>query len=66
MLDVTNLPLYNSTSVINALKGLSHNPILIAIENFSQHASVFKISEARNFSDCFSFKLVTVIALSSF
>ena len=31
-----------------------------AIENFSHHTSVLKIKEARNSSDCFSFKLVTI------
>ena len=74
MLDVNNLPSCNSARNIftykgqrrMALKGLINNPVLNAIENFSQHASVFKISEARNISDCFSFKLVTIIALGSF
>ena len=30
------------------------------LKNFSHHASVLKIKEARNSSDCFSFKLVTI------
>ena len=33
---------------------------LNAIENFSHHANVLKIKEARNSSDCFSFELVTI------
>ena len=39
---------------------LSDDPVLNAIENFSHHASVLKIKEARDYSDCFSFKLVTI------
>ena len=31
------------------------NLVLIAIENFSQHASILKIKQARNCSDYFSF-----------
>ena len=42
------------------LSDLSDDPVLNAIENFSHHASVLKIKEARNSSDCFSFKLVTI------
>ena len=45
------------------LSDLSDDPVLNAIENFSHHASVLKIKEARDSSDCFSFKLVTVIIL---
>ena len=41
------------------LSDLSDDPVLNAIEKFSHHASVLKIKEARNSSDCFSFKLVT-------
>ena len=41
------------------LSDLSDNPVLNAIENFSNHASVLKIKEARDSSDCLSFKLVT-------
>ena len=42
------------------LSDLSDDPVLNAIESFSHHASVLKIKEARNSSDCFSFKLVTI------
>ena len=42
------------------LSDLSEDSVLIAIENFSHHAIVLKIKEARNSSDCFSFKLVTI------
>ena len=42
------------------LSDLSDDPVLNAIEKFSHHASVLKIKEARNSSDCFSFKLVTI------
>ena len=42
------------------LSDLSEDSVLIAIENFSHHASVLKIKEARNSSDCFSFNLVTI------
>ena len=35
-------------------------PPLMLLKNFSHHASVLKIKEARNSSDCFSFKLVTI------
>ena len=42
------------------LSDLSGDPVLNAIENFSHHASILKIKEARNSSDFFSFKLVTV------
>ena len=42
------------------LSDLSDDPVLNAIENFSHHASILKIKKARNSSDCFSFKLVTV------
>ena len=42
------------------LSDLSDDPVLNAIENFSHHTSVFKIKEARDSSDCFSFKLVTI------
>ena len=41
------------------LSRLSDDPVIKAIENFSQHASVLKIKEARNSSNCFSFKLTT-------
>ena len=40
----------------HTLSALSDDPVLNAIENFSHHASVLKIKEARNSSDCFSFK----------
>ena len=42
------------------LSDLSDDPVVNAIENFFHHASVLKIKEARNSSDCFSFKLVTI------
>ena len=42
------------------LPDLSDDPVLSAIENFSHHASVIKIKEARDSSDCFSFKLATI------
>ena len=42
------------------LSDLIDDPTLNAAENFSHHASVLKIKEARNSSDCFSFKLVTI------
>ena len=42
------------------LSDLSDNPVLITIGNFSHYASVLKIKEARNSSDCFSFKLFTI------
>ena len=42
------------------LSDLSGDLVLNAIENFSHHASILKIKEARNSSDFFSFKLVTV------
>ena len=42
------------------LSDLSDDPVLNAIKNFSHHASVLKIKEARNSSDCFSFKLVSI------
>ena len=42
------------------LSDLSDDPVLNAIENFSHHASVLKIKEARISFDCFSFKLVTI------
>ena len=41
------------------LSDLTDDPVLKAIEKFSHHASVLKIKEARNSSDCFSLKLVT-------
>ena len=42
------------------LSDLSDNHVLNAIEYFSHHASVLKIKEARESSDCFSLKLVTI------
>ena len=42
------------------LSDLSNDPVLNAIENFSHHASVLKIKEARDSTDCFSFKLVFI------
>ena len=42
------------------LSELSDDPVVNTVENFSHHASVLKIKEARNSSDCFSFKLVTI------
>ena len=42
------------------LSDLSDDPVLNAIENFSHHASVLKIKEARDSTDCFSFKLVSI------
>ena len=46
------------------LSDLSDDPVLNAIENFSHHASVLKIKEARDSTDCFSFKLVSVEDIS--
>ena len=42
------------------LSDLSDDPVLNTIENFSHHASVLKIKEARDSNDCFSFKLVSI------
>ena len=42
------------------LSDLRDDPVLNAIENFSCHESVLKIKVARNSSDCFSFKLVSI------
>ena len=42
------------------LSALSDDPVLNAIKKFFHHASILKIKEARNSSDCFSFKLVTI------
>ena len=42
------------------LSELSDDHVLNSIENFSQHTSVLKIKQARNSSDCFFFKLVTI------
>ena len=42
------------------LSDLSDNHVLNAIEYFSYHASVLKINEPRESSDCFSLKLVTI------
>ena len=42
------------------LSDFSDDAVLNAIENFSQHASVLKIKETRDYSDCFFFKLVTM------
>ena len=42
------------------LSDLSDDPVLNAIENFSNHVSVLKIREAKDSSDRFSFKLVTI------
>ena len=42
------------------VSGLSDDPVLNAIKNFSHHASVLKIKEARDLTDCFSFKLVSI------
>ena len=44
----------------HTLSALSDDPVLNAIENFSHHASILKIKEARKSSNCFSFKLVTI------
>ena len=44
----------------HTLSALSDDPVLNAIENFSHRASILKIKEARNSSNCFSFKLVTI------
>ena len=38
----------------------SDDPVLIVIENFPHHAGVLKIKEARDSSDGFFFKLVTI------
>ena len=46
--------------LINILSDLSDDPVLIATDIFFHYASVRKIKEARDPSDCFSFKLVTV------
>ena len=42
------------------LSDLSDDPVLNVIENVSDHASVLRIKEARNSSDCFFFKLVII------
>ena len=42
------------------LSDLSDDPVLNAIESFSDHASVLKTKEARNSSDCFSINVVTI------
>ena len=42
------------------LSDLRDDPVLNAIENVFHHVSVRKIKEARNSSDCFYFKLVTI------
>ena len=42
------------------LSDLSDDPVLNAIENFFHHASVLKIKEARDSTDCFSFKSVSI------
>ena len=42
------------------LSDLSGNPVLNAIKKFSHHASVLRIKGARNSSDCFFLKVVTI------
>ena len=42
------------------LSDLSDYPILNTIEKCSHHASILKIKQAMDSSDCFSFKLVTI------
>ena len=42
------------------LSDLSDDPVVNATENFSHHAIVLKIKEARDSPDCFSFNLVTI------
>ena len=42
------------------LPDLSNDLFLNAIENFFRHASALKIKEARDSTDCFSFKLVSI------
>ena len=42
----------------------SDDPVLNVIQNFSHHASVLKIKEARDSSDGFFFKLVTIEDIS--
>ena len=42
------------------LSDLSDDHVLNATENFSHHDSVLKIKEARDSTDCFSFKLVSI------
>ena len=42
------------------LTDLSDDPILNATENFSHDATVLKIIDARNSSDCFCFNFVTI------
>ena len=42
------------------ISDLSDNPVLNAVENFSQHASILKNKQARNSSDCFFIKLVII------
>ena len=42
------------------LSDLSDDPVLNAIEKCFHHAIVLKIKKARDSSDCFSFKLVTI------
>ena len=42
------------------LSDLSDDPVLNTVEKFFHHASVLRIKVARNSSDCFFFKLVTI------
>ena len=46
---------------LTVLSDLSDDPVLNATGNFSHHDSVLKIKEARDSSDCFSFKLITIV-----
>ena len=42
------------------LSDLSDDPVLNAMEKFFHHTSVHKIKVARDSSDCFCFKVVTI------
>ena len=44
---------------LHMVQGLGNDPVLNAIENFSNHISVFKIVETRNIFDSVSFKSFT-------
>ena len=42
------------------LSDISNDLVVNVIQNFFQHARVFKIRQVRNPSDCFSIKSVTI------
>ena len=51
---------WSSIFVVISGIDLNDDPVLNAIENFSNHVSVLKIIEARDSYDCVSFRLVTI------